>query len=181
LERSFPTNAPHPGETQGFANRKEKTMTQTFHTTLPLRSDADPDSAISGPLAATRRKMGMVPNMYRAMANLPALLDSYDHGYRLFREQAGFSPVEQEVVLLTVSRENACHYCVAAHSFVADNMSKVPSAVTDAIRNGTAVDDPRLEALRSFARAMVQTRGNPTEDQARQFLAAGFPKSTFSA
>ena len=36
---------------------------------------------------------------------------------------------------------------MAAHSFVADKMSKVPADVTNAIRNNTETDDPKLKAL----------------------------------
>ncbi len=152
-------------------------MTNVFRTTLPLRTEQDPDPAVGAPLAATRKQLGFVPNMYAAMANLPALLDTYDYGYRLFRSLPFFTPIEQEVILLTVSRENGCHYCVAAHSFVADAMSKVPPAVTDAIRDDEPIADPRLEALRVFTRLMVETRGNPSPEQARAFLDAGYAEA----
>lgn len=149
-------------------------MPDTFKTSLPLRGKDDADPAISAPLTQIEAKMGMLPNMYRAMVNLPALLDTYSHGYTLFRAEAGFTPVEQEVVLMAISRFNGCHYCVAAHSFVADKMSKVPAEVTDAIRDGRPIADAKLEALREFAHIMTESRGNPTTDQAQAFLAAGY-------
>jgi uncharacterized peroxidase-related enzyme len=149
-------------------------MPDTFKTSLPLRGKDDADPAISAPLTQMEAKMGMLPNMYRAMVNLPALLDTYSHAYTLFRAEAGFTPVEQEVVLLAISRFNGCHYCVAAHSFVADMMSKVPAEVTDAIRDGRPIADAKLEALREFAHIMTESRGNPTTDQAQAFLAAGY-------
>ncbi|MGD9812781.1 MAG: carboxymuconolactone decarboxylase family protein, partial [Sphingobium sp.] len=164
--------ASHAGGTahaEAISDQKVPMMTDTFRTTMPLRGEHDPDPAISAPLAAARQTLGFVPNMYAAMANLPALLDTYNHGYQRFREQAGFTPFEQEVILLTVSRENGCHYCVAAHSFVADRMSKVPPAITDAIRNDEPIADARIEALRAFTRAMVAARGNPGPEDARAF------------
>ncbi len=36
----------------------------------------------------------------------------YMHGYETLREQSGFTPAEQEVVFLTISRENGCGYCI---------------------------------------------------------------------
>ncbi len=148
-------------------------MTATFKTSLPLRSATDPDPAVAEPLRTAQEQTGMVPNLYAAMANLPALLDAYGHGYQLFRSLGGFNAVEQEVVLLAISRENECQYCVAAHSFLADR-AKVPGEVTEAIRNDEDVPDARLEALRSFAQVMVRSRGNPTSDDARHFLDAGY-------
>jgi len=96
------------------------------------------------PMAAQRldeaqSRLGFVPNMYAVMANSPGLLDTYIHGYERFRELSGLTPAEQEVVLLAISRENGCTYCVAAHSFLADQVSGVPTAVTDAIRDGGAI------------------------------------------
>ena len=105
-------------------------MTDTFKTTLALRTEQDANPSVAEPLQAIRKQMGMVPNMFAAMANHPALLDAYQYGYQLARLRADFTPIEQEVLFLTVSRENGCHYCVAAHSFVADTMTKVPTEIT---------------------------------------------------
>ncbi len=148
-------------------------MPTTFKTSLPLRSDTDPDPAIAEPLRQARKQIGMVPNMYAAMANFPLLLDVYQLGYKLFRSQAGFTPVEQELILLTISRENRCQYCVAAHSFLADKAG-VTNQTIDAIRNNRLASDTKLEALRSFVQKMVESRGNPTDAEAAAFLAAGY-------
>ncbi|MCF7991603.1 MAG: carboxymuconolactone decarboxylase family protein [Thiohalocapsa sp.] len=125
-------------------------------------------------LEAAAEKFGMIPNMYTRMANAPGLLDTYIHGYDLFREHSGFTPAEQEIVFLAVSRSNGCSYCMAAHSFIADNMSDVPKPVTDAIRDGRAIDDARLSALYSFTTSMVEKRGLPSRGDMEAFLAAGF-------
>lgn len=131
------------------------------------------------PLAMARleeamHKLGFIPNMYGVMANSPGLLDTYIHGYERFRELSGFTPAEQEVVLLAVSRENGCTYCVAAHSFLADNMSGVPVAVTEAIRDGAPIPDAKLAALHDFTRTMVAKRGLPGQADVQAFLGAGF-------
>lgn len=125
-------------------------------------------------LQEAQAKIGFVPNMYRVMANSPGLLDTYVHGYNRFRAGSGFSPAEQEVVLLAISRENGCTYCVAAHSFIADKMSGVPTEVTNAIRDGRAIPDARLAALHDFTRSMVAKRGLPGRADAQAFLAAGY-------
>lgn len=125
-------------------------------------------------LEAAKRQMGFVPKMYGAMANEPALYEAYSSGYNAFRQECGFTPVEQEVVFLVISRWNGCHYCMAAHSFVADKMSKVPIDVTDAIREGRPIADAKLQALAAFTRAMLETRGRPTDADAQAFFAAGY-------
>jgi len=140
---------------------------------LPTRTEADPDSAVAAVLAKARQQVGFIPNMYAGMANVPGLLETYLSGYGHFRTGSNFTKTEQEVVLLTISRVNACTYCVAAHSTLAD-MAKVPVEVTDAIRDGKPVPDERLDALVRFTSVLVESRGLPSADDLDDFLAAGY-------
>ncbi len=125
-------------------------------------------------LEKAKKANGMIPNMYKNMVNLPGLQDTYDVGYNHFREQSGFTPAEQEVVFLTLSIDNGCGYCAAAHSFLADNMSKTPEEVTNAIREGKEIPDAKMKALSEFTKIMNESRGNPTPEQAKSFLEAGY-------
>jgi len=125
-------------------------------------------------IADTTAKMGFAPNMYLKMGQNPALLDAYTYAYNSFRSNAGFTPVEQEVILLSVAFENSCTYCMAAHSFVADNMTKVPAEVTDAIRNNTPIGDPKLAALSALTRRLTRDRGAATTENINEFLSAGY-------
>jgi AhpD family alkylhydroperoxidase len=81
------------------------------------------------------------------------------------------------VVLLTISRENGCEYCVAAHSFLADKASNVPVDVTDAIRDNTEIPDNKFRALSLFTSIMVNKRGRPTDEDVQEFLAAGYTEN----
>ncbi|MDO8438571.1 MAG: carboxymuconolactone decarboxylase family protein [Nitrosomonadaceae bacterium] len=125
-------------------------------------------------LETALKQTGFIPNMYSYMANAPGLLNTYLFGYNQFRNETGFSPIEQEVVLLTISRENGCHYCVAAHSVVAAKFSKVPEEVTGAIRNSAAIPDAKLNALSEFTKTLLNTRGHPEKSDLETFLAAGY-------
>lgn len=125
-------------------------------------------------LETAQQRLGMIPRMYAYMANAPGLLETYRLGYELFRQGSGFTPVEQEVVFLSISYENACEYCMAAHSFLADAQSKVPVEVTEALREGRDIPDARLHALSRFTRALVQKRGRPRQTDLNPFRAAGY-------
>jgi uncharacterized peroxidase-related enzyme len=120
------------------------------------------------------KQVGFIPNMYANMVNAPALLETYLLGYSRFREEAGFTPAEQEVVFLSISFENSCSYCMAAHSTIADNKSKVPVEVTNAIRRGEAIPDVKLRALSELTRTLVAKRGLPAPADVQPFLAAGY-------
>ncbi len=125
----------------------------------------------------TKAKMGFAPNMYLKMGQNPALLDSYAYAYNSFRKNAGFTPVEQEVILLSVAFENACTYCMAAHSFVADKMTNVPTEVTDAIRNNTPISDPKLSALSILTKQLTGNRGMVSPEQITPFLSVGYSEN----
>lgn len=125
-------------------------------------------------LEGAQKQMGAIPNMYANMANFSAMFEIYSSGYGLFRAEGGFTPAEQEVVFLTISKENTCAYCLAAHSVVADMKSKVPVGVTDAIRNGTEIPDDTLKALSLFTAVMVNKKGRPSVADVAAFLSAGF-------
>ena len=99
---------------------------------------------------------------------------TYSFGYDKFRKESGFDSVEQEVILLTISPANECHYCVAAHSTLADTMGGVSREVTRAIRDDRVIKDPKLEALRNFTCVMSESRGNPSPQEALAFLDAGY-------
>lgn len=130
---------------------------------------------LAGPLLEqAKQELGFVPKMYAHMAQSPGLLSTYLHGYEQFREQSHFSAAEQEVVFLSISAENGCHYCVAAHSTLADGNDDLDEAVIDSVRDGRELPDKKLGALSHFCRHMVQTRGRPEPNQARQFLEAGY-------
>jgi len=140
-----------------------------------LKLENNPVSSITQEIFDnTQKTLGFVPNMYKSMGNNPALLESYIYGYNSFRANSGFNSVEQEVVFLSVAYENNCEYCMAAHSFIGDKMSKVPAEVTDAIRDGKQVPDVKLAALSKLTRSLTANRGNVSQDETDEFLAAGY-------
>lgn len=149
-------------------------MSSNYKLTLEPRTINDAAPRAKAGLEGAQKQLGFIPNMYAYMANSPILLESYLHSYGLFRQESDFTPVEQEVVFLTISRENGCHYCVAAHSFVGDMMSKVPTEVTDAIRDGHVIPDPKLQALSDYTKVLLNTRGHPCQNSTTAFLAAGY-------
>ena len=132
------------------------------------------DDISSSHLHNAKSTMGMIPNMYLGMANNSALLDAYIKSYDTFRENSGFTAQEQEVIFLSIAFENNCDYCVAAHSFVADKMSKLPTEITDAIRNNTDIPNAKFKALSDFSKLMVKKRGNPSSEDLNSFLNVGF-------
>ncbi len=149
-------------------------MNNTAQLRLPLQTIDSAEGNAKAMLITAKAQVGFVPNMYAGMANSPGLLETYLLGYQRFRDESSFTPVEQEVVLLTISRFHACTYCMAAHSMIADKMSKVPAEVLQALRTGGSIPDAKLAALSELTAIMVEQRGNPTIEQFEAFIAAGY-------
>src|ERR1700733_9010652 len=98
---------------------------------------------------AVEDKLGLVPNMTRAMANAPAVLD----GYLQFSGTLGkgaLSAKVREQIALAVAEANGCDYCLAAHSAIGKMVGLTSDQIRDS-RLGTAVD-AKTEALIRFAR-----------------------------
>ncbi len=149
-------------------------MKNTTKLALPAQTIDSTEGTGKAMLETARAQLGVVPNMYANMVNSPGLLETYLLGYKCFREESGFTPIEQEVVLLTISRFHGCTYCMAAHSMIADKMSKVPSVALHALRTGGPIPYTRLAALSEFTAIMLEQRGNPSSERFVAFIAAGY-------
>lgn len=149
-------------------------MLAEYKTNLTPVTDEDAKGAAKDVIEQTKAALGFVPNMYRTMANSPGYLSTYAHGYTAFRQDSGFTPLEQETVFLTLSRKNGCDYCSAAHSMIADRVAKLDAETLAVLRAGTQLPDAKLDALAVFTGHVHDTRGLITSDAAQAFLAAGF-------
>ena len=117
---------------------------------------------------------GFVPNLQSYMAEAPELLAGYTALWDLF-SKTSLTPDEQQIVYMTSNFENECHYCMAGHTTLA-TMQKMDPAVIEALRAGTPLPDPRLEALHHFTTLVVRERGWVGDAEVDAFIAAGFTR-----
>jgi uncharacterized peroxidase-related enzyme len=115
---------------------------------------------------------GFVPNLHNVLAESPQALEAYAATWALF-DKTAFSPVERNIVYLAIIFENECSYCMAGHSGLS-KMAGVKDAHIAAVRNGTPIDDAKLEALRQFAQKVTRQRGRLSDADTATFLAAGY-------
>ena len=126
-------------------------------------------------LADVKQKFGRVPNFFAVTAESPAAINAYVSLSNIFRT-TGLTPAEQQIVILTVSVENKCGYCVAAHSRGA-KMAGVPEDVISAIKAGVPLPDERTEALRRLVSQIVDKRGWLSDADVQAFLGQGYSRS----
>ncbi|MGM0671897.1 carboxymuconolactone decarboxylase family protein [Thioalkalivibrio sp.] len=140
------------------------------HDDFPLH-DASSAPEAQRAFDHAEQTFGMVPNLIRKMASAPALAEAY-LSLNDVLQKTSLNPTEQGVLLLTVSRYHECDYCMAAHSMTG-RMTGVPDDVIVALREDEPINDPKLEALRQFARAMIEQRGWVDTATQQAFLDAG--------
>jgi alkylhydroperoxidase family enzyme len=117
---------------------------------------------------------GMLPNLHAVMAESPALLDAYQQLHEL-AQNASFDKDELTVVWQTINVEHGCHYCVPAHTAIA-NMMGVDADITEALRNQSPLESTKLETLRDTTLLMVRNRGIIKQVDIDTFYAVGFNK-----
>jgi AhpD family alkylhydroperoxidase len=69
-------------------------------------------------LEQAQRYFGFIPNLLASLAHSPSALKVYlnaDLGF----QHGTLTPGEQQIVLLTASKENDCRYCSTSHSALA--------------------------------------------------------------
>ncbi len=126
-------------------------------------------------LDAVGKNFGFVPNLMGVFASNPETLKSY-LALSDALSKSGLSPLEQQIVAITVSRENNCEYCVAAHSAISA-MSSLDQNVVNQLRSGGNLADKKLEALRAFTQKITAARGWIDSAGIEAFRSAGYDDS----
>jgi AhpD family alkylhydroperoxidase len=142
-------------------------------------TEATAPAAAQPLLAQAREIFGFVPNLAVVMATEPATLGSYFQALQAFG-QTSLSPIEQQVVLMAVSRVNRADYSLAVHATLAAKLG-APADVVKAVGTGAPVADPRLAALRRFAEMLTIGRGEIASAELTAFLAAGYDRKAVVA
>ncbi|MEU3465408.1 carboxymuconolactone decarboxylase family protein [Streptomyces sp. NPDC006733] len=142
---------------------------------MPSRlSTVDPASAepaAKGLLAKVEHALGATPNMMRAMATSPAVLD----GYLSFSGalSKGLLPASlREQIALVSAAENSCEYCYAAHHVLG---ARAGVSAEDLAAGGHAhASDPKAAAALRFARSVLRTKGFVADADLDAVRAAGY-------
>ncbi|WP_165075524.1 carboxymuconolactone decarboxylase family protein [Paludisphaera rhizosphaerae] len=107
-------------------------------------------------LDAVKAKLGLVPNMTRAMAVSPSVLEAY-LGFSGALGHGVLPPRVRERLALGVGEANHCDYCLSAHSLLGKKAGLTEDDVLESRRGESA--DPKVDALLKFARTIVAKRG----------------------
>ncbi|MBM96277.1 MAG: carboxymuconolactone decarboxylase [Oceanospirillaceae bacterium] len=140
----------------------------TLHT---LESAPDASKPL---LEDSARIYGMIPKLHAVLAESPEALEAYKqlHNHVL---NSSLTAEEKTVVWQTINVEHGCHYCVPAHSMIA-NMMNVDSGIVQALRDRTPLPTEKLEVLRDTTLAILKDRGVIDGSALERFYAVGYGK-----
>lgn len=133
--------------------------------------DAAP-TATHPALNAVHKQLGVVPNLFRVVANSPAALTGYLQ-LSAASNAGGLSAATRERIALAVAEINGCSYCLAAHSYLGSQLAKLDAAEIEANRAGTS-NDAKADAAVRFAVAVVRQRGHVGADAIQAVRDAGY-------
>jgi len=140
----------------------------------PRLNSIEPEAA-AGKIAAVygqvKSKMGMVPNLFRGLANSPQALEAYLALDQLISD-GSLSPAEQQLVRMVASVHNECTYCVAAHTLGMKGAGFSDDEILG-VRHGRS-DDATLQALIVFTEETMATKGFVSDDDLAAVRAAGY-------
>jgi uncharacterized peroxidase-related enzyme len=123
-------------------------------------------------LEAVKEQLGVVPNLFRLVANSPAALEGYvSLSGALGKGQ--LPAATRERIALAVAEINGCDYCLSAHTYLGRNVAKLDDAEITANRHG-ASNDVKADAAVKFAARVTNTRGHITSDDFAAVKAAGY-------
>ena len=120
---------------------------------------------------AIQGKLGMVPNFLRILGNSPVALNAFLGLYGV-AGAGSLDPLTRERIALAVAEQNACQYCVSAHTAIGANAG-LSGAEMQANRAGTSQDAKAAAAVK-FARALVEHKGGVSTEEITEVRNAGY-------
>src|SRR4051812_5306966 len=144
-------------------------MSSRLHTFPSIEASPAPAQPL---LQAVNKTFGVTPNLFRVVANSPAALE----GFLGLHGALGKGQLDARTrarIALVVAELNACDYCLSAHTYLGEHMSKLDAAEMNANREGGSKDLTADAAVR-FAAKVVRGRGTVTDADVQAVKAAGF-------
>jgi len=141
----------------------------TARVSLPNASHAPAGSAAA--LAQIQAAFGTTPQMFRAVANSPAALQSMWGAFGALG--GGVIPAQLgEKIAVAVADRNRCEYCLAAHTALGRKAGATAEEMA-AAQAGRA-EDARTAAALAFALKLVNDRGQVSDADVAQLREVGF-------
>ncbi len=136
---------------------------------IPARDDVP--QASKPILDAVHKQLGVVPNMFRLIAQSPAALQGFTANNGALTKTLDVKTRER--IALAVAQVNSCDYCLSAHSYLGLNLAKISPEEIALNRKGES-GDAKANAAVHFAAKVVRERGHIVEVDIKAVRDAGY-------
>ena len=127
-------------------------------------------------LKVVNEKIGFVPNVLKAFSNFPKQFEGFTKLYNsIMLGESGLSKLEREMIAVTVSSENQCFYCLAAHGATVRELSQDPQLGERLASNFEAANlSKKHKTMLLFARNLTRNPSIVNEEDRRALNKVGF-------
>ena len=140
---------------------------------IPTPASIEAAPTASQPLLqAVKKQLGIVPNLFRLVANSPAALEGY-LGLSGALGKGDLPAATRERIAIAVAEINGCSYCLSAHTYLGKNVAKLDDAEIAANRQGGS-NDHKADAAVRFAANVARERGHVSEEDVKTVKSAGY-------
>jgi uncharacterized peroxidase-related enzyme len=122
-------------------------------------------------LDAVKSQFGVVPNMFRVLANSTPALKGF-LGLHGGMSGASLDPAIRERIALALAQANGCEYCLSAHTAIG-RKAGLDNAEIAAARSGSSADTKAAAAV-AFALTLNTAHGTVTQAEFAAVRRAGY-------
>ena len=140
-------------------------------TRITLVTPTDATGPVEQTFAEIKSAFGVVPNMFRAVANSPAALVSMWGSFGALGG-GGLGARLGEQIAVAIADRNNCNYCLAAHTVLGRKAGASAQEMAEAQAGRSS--DPRAQAALAFAVKVVGSRADVAASDVDALRAAGF-------
>ena len=128
---------------------------------FPDLNESSASEAARPPLVRARARFGAIPRRSPVTPRRPCSSSKPKQDLR--RSRTSLTPLEREVVALTVARQNGCDFRPRLHCGLVQGLT-APEGFFEALVTRAPLADARLEALRRFTEALLERTGDVGDD-----------------
>ncbi len=136
---------------------------------IPARDDVP--EASKPILDAVHKQLGVVPNMFRLIAQSPAALQGFVANNGALGKTLDVRTRER--IAIAVAQVDGCDYCLSAHTYLGLNLAKISPEEAALNRKGQS-GDAKANAAVSFAAKVVRERGHISNAAVKAVRDAGY-------
>jgi uncharacterized peroxidase-related enzyme len=142
----------------------------------PVPKIEDLPEDVRARILAVQEKAGFVPNVFLTLAHRPDEFRAFfAYHDALMERDSGLTKAEREMIVVTTSGANDCHYCIVAHGAILRIFAKSPLVADQVATNYRRADiTPRQKAMLAFALKVSLASSELVDDDYAAVRAHGF-------